>query len=543
MAAEDKADKSAGEGIEHQEAAGDVVTREMKIGAEAAAQGQGTTGYESLSIWENVKIFKMNALICFLVTFSAATDGYQIALIGNIIANEGFVKKFGTQTDANGETVLASSILSAWSSIGSVGQIVGMTTLPFLSDRFGRKVAMFWYWFLLAISVLVESVASNWQAWLVAKLIGGIGVGCLQSTIPTYVSEVSPVRIRGAFLMCYSLWWLIGQFFAPVALQVMSTYDPDNYLTPVYTQWSQIGLMLIIYLIIPESPAWCATKGRETQAKKILRILYKGVADFDVDHQYQLLVLNIEHERELAAQQRNEKWYAIFKGTDGLRTLVSLWTLMAQQFIGLGVFLSFGSYFFQQAGIEDPFKVTCITSGINIFFSFVVVYLAEAIGRRWLACSGTTLCWLCNVAVGILGVVTKGKVTNNLLILFACLWNVGLVANGATGWGFIGEISAQRLRPYTAGFAAASTCVVGVVFGVLVPYMVNANQWNWGLKTCWFFAGLGLPFTVAMWFLIPETAGRSAAELDELFERKVRPWRFHKETTMTQRLVEAKTDA
>ncbi|KAL3443159.1 general substrate transporter [Aspergillus insuetus] len=542
MAAEDKTEP---QGIEHQEISDDVATHTMKTTAEAAAQGQGTTGYESLSIWETVKTFKMNAFICFLVTFSAATDGYQIALIGNIIANTGFVQKFGTDTNANGETVLASSILSAWTSIGSVGQIIGMTTLPFLSDRFGRKVAMFWYWFLLALSVTVESVATNWKSWLVAKMLGGIGVGCLQSTIPTYVSEVAPVRIRGAFLMCYSLWWLIGQFFAPVALQVMSTYDPDNYLTPVYTQWSQIGLMLIIYLVIPESPAWCASKGaaREGQAKKVLRLLYKGVPGFNVEHHYRLLVLNIEHERAIAAEQRNEKWYAIFKGTDGLRTLVSLWTLMAQMFIGLGVFLTFGSYFFQQAGIEDPFKVTCITSGINIFFSFVVIYLSETVGRRWLACSGTTLCWACNVAVGILGVVPQGRVTNSLLILFACLWNVGLVANGATGWGFIGEISAQRLRPYTAGFAAASTCVVGVVFGVLVPYMVNANQWNWGLKTCWLFAGLGLPFTVAMWFLIPETSGRSAAELDELFERKVKPWRFHKETTMTQRLVEEKAEA
>lgn len=83
--------------------------------------------------------------------------------------------------------------------------------------------------------------------------------------------------------------------------------------------------------------------------------------------------------------------------------------------------------------------------------------------------------------------------------------DIGLTANGATGWGFIGEISSQRLRPYTAGFAAASTCVVGVVMGVLVPYMINETEWDWGLKTAWFYAGLGLPFMVAMWFLIPET--------------------------------------
>jgi len=83
MAIQEKTDNSpAAEGIEHQETVGgDVVTHEMKIGAEAAAQGQGATGYESLSIWQTVKKFKMNALVCLLVTFSAATDGYQIAYV------------------------------------------------------------------------------------------------------------------------------------------------------------------------------------------------------------------------------------------------------------------------------------------------------------------------------------------------------------------------------------------------------------------------------------------------------------------------------
>jgi hypothetical protein len=63
---------------------------------------------------------------------------------------------------------------------------------------------------------------------------------------------------------------------------------------------------------------------------------------------------------------------------------------------------------------------------------------------------------------------------------------------------------------------------------VLTPYMVNANEWNWELKTAWFYAGIGkfascactetlrsvntevvigLPFVIGMWLLIPETAG------------------------------------
>lgn len=54
---------------------------------------------------------------------------------------------------------------------------------------------------------------------------------------------------------------------------------------------------------------------------------------------------------------------------------------------------------------------------------------------------------------------------------------VGLQCSGSTGWGFVGEISSQRLRPYTAGFAAAISCVGGVIMNVLVPYMLNENQW------------------------------------------------------------------
>lgn len=282
---------------------------------------------------------------------------------------------------------------------------------------------MFWLWVLLAISIVFECAARDWKVWLFAKFFGGWGVGCLQSTIPTYIAEIAPVRIRGIMLMGYSLWWIVGQFFAPVALQVLSQSNPDDYKTAVYSQWAMIGLMFIIFCIVPESPAWCVSRGKEEQAKKMLKRLHWEVKDYDVDHQYHLLVLNEEHERAVAAEQSREKWYAIFKGQDGFRTIVSLWTLMAQQLIGLGIFFAYATYFFQQAGLKDPFKITCITSGINIAFSVVVMYLSDTVGRRLLACSGTTLCWVCCVVVGILGVVPANGATDKLLVVFTCFWS------------------------------------------------------------------------------------------------------------------------
>ncbi|RSL97228.1 hypothetical protein CDV31_013136 [Fusarium ambrosium] len=508
------------------------------LAAVAAAKGQTTTGYESMTVWETIKAFKICCLVCFAAAFSAATDGYQIALIGNIVANPGFVEQFGTIRDGNGKVALDSPILSAWASVGNVGQIIGMVSLPFLSGQLGRKAAMYALWFVLAISVAVECVAREWQTWLGAKLLGGVGVGCMQTTIPTYISEVAPTRVRGTFLTCYSLWWITGQFFAPVALQVIGQYDPMNFRLPIYTQWSQIGLMLIVYLCIPESPAWCLSMGSPERARKSLQFLYKDAPDFDIDHHCQVTLITLEHEREVAARLKCEKWYSIFRGVDGFRTIVSCCTLMAQMFIGMGLFFTYGSYFYQQAGMDDPFMATCITSGISILASLIVVYFSETIGRRPLATWGTTICWACNVFVGILGVVPQVHATHILLVLFAVFWNIGLVANTAVGYGYIGEISSQRLRHFTAGFAAASTCVVGVGLNFLIAPMISASEWNWGLKTCWFFAGTGAICTAAVWLLVPETSGRSPAELDELFERKIKPWQFRQTTTATQDLIE-----
>ncbi|KAM0260004.1 hypothetical protein ACHAPA_010450 [Fusarium lateritium] len=442
--------------------------------------GQLSSGYESLSLWQTVKVFKVATAYCFAAAFSAATDGYQIGINGSIIANKGFVHQFATATNADGDEYLTAPILAGWSSIMSVGQIMGMLTIPFLSDRYGRKMAMWTYWTILVSSVLCETLARSWPVWLAAKLLAGVGVGCLQSTLPVYISECAPTRIRGGLLMCYSLWWTIGSFFAYIALQLLNRKNPNIWLTPIYTQWAQIGII----------------RGNADRAKKQLLRLNRGVVDYDEERQYQIIVQTFEHKREVAAVQKKEHWYAIFRGIDGLRTVISLWPNLTQQFIGLTLFATFGTYFFQQAGLADPFTIKCITSSINITTLLIVVLVADKIGRRRISCYATTLSWTCCVVIGILGLIPRTTVTSNIFVLFVCLWNIGMISNGAAGWGFIAEISSLRLRPYKAGFGAACTCVAGVVMNVLTPYMVNANKWNWGFKTGWFYAGVGLPFVI-----------------------------------------------
>jgi hypothetical protein len=56
-----------------------IEARPGTVAAEAVAQGQLTTGYEDLGVWQTIKRFKIASAICFFAALSAATDGYQIS--------------------------------------------------------------------------------------------------------------------------------------------------------------------------------------------------------------------------------------------------------------------------------------------------------------------------------------------------------------------------------------------------------------------------------------------------------------------------------
>ena len=113
---------------------------------------------------------------------------------------------------------------------------------------------------------------------------------------------------------------------------------------------------------------------------------------------------------------------------------------------------------------------------------------------------------MCLFCLRASGVSLKWSITINHNKLTIVSLDIGISANGAAGWGYTGEISSQRLRPYTSGFAASANSISGLIMSVLTPYMVNANKWDWKLKTGFFYAGVGLPWVIGTWLLVPETA-------------------------------------
>ncbi|OWZ56696.1 sugar transporter [Cryptococcus neoformans c45] len=478
--------------------------------------------FADLGTLQALKQYKLLGFVAMAAAFSASLDGYQINLNGGIVSNKGFIR----QMAARGTKAIDGKYVSAWGGIQSAGQTVGQIFLQYATDALGRKYALYILWGFLVASIFAETFASHWSHWLVAKLFSGIGVGMLQATMPVYLSEIAPTQLRGFFINAYSFWFCLGQLAASIALNELNEMKPDDFRTAIYTQWPMVGVMGIVFLLLPESPWWLVSKGKLEKGSKMLSRYQGHLQGYSVEEEIAIMTATLEEAKVIAKRQGQEGQWAVFKGSNLFRLFIASWPKMIQQFVGLSVFNTYATYFFQLAGNSNPFLVTVILSCVQLISMLITVSLSDNIGRRPLTVYPYGITVVSVLALGIIGCFDySSKSLGSLLIFFACLATFSTTGASAIGYAYAAEIPTQRLRAQTAGWGLALSNMIAIMFSFCTPLMLNGTA-KWNVKTGFFFAGTGSVATVVGWFILPEVARRTPAEIDELFEKKVNPRKF-----------------
>jgi MFS transporter, SP family, general alpha glucoside:H+ symporter len=153
------------------------------------------------------------------------------------------------------------------------------------------------------------------------------------------------------------------------------------------------------------------------------------------------------------------------------------------------------------------------------------------IGRRSLYFYG--LCGLFSMLLimGFLGLVpdshrdASALATGSLMIVWALIYQLTV---GTVCYSLVAELSTRRLQIKTVVLGRNLYNIAAIITNVFTPYMVNPSAWDWGNFTAFFWAGLCFLCIVYTYFRIPEPRGRTFAELDLLFERKVSARKFAK---------------
>jgi MFS transporter, SP family, general alpha glucoside:H+ symporter len=112
----------------------------------------------------------------------------------------------------------------------------------------------------------------------------------------------------------------MGSIICSVMMQQLNQRHPDNYLLAMRILWAPIGLMILCWVLIPESPWFHARRGNKDKAIKTMKQLYGGIKGYNFEEEYGIIARTIEHERDQL--QESPKYIHVFKGINLVGTSV-----------------------------------------------------------------------------------------------------------------------------------------------------------------------------------------------------------------------------
>ncbi|RYO93115.1 hypothetical protein DL766_010141 [Monosporascus sp. MC13-8B] len=387
-------------------------------------------------------------------------------------------------------------------------------------ELFGRKWTFFTCVVLTAALVFIQFFARSLQVLLVGELLCGLVLGCFVVIGPTYASEVCPMALRGYLTSFTNLCFVTGQLLGNgVTAATAPLTDHWAYSIPFALQWFWVALILPGMFFIPESPWWLVRKGRLEDARDALRKLSSRHVDIEP-----MLALITETNRLELDMEAGSTYLDTIKGVNLRRTEISAGVYITQVLSGIYL-INYGTYFFQQAGLEtqDAFYMGIGFLAVGWVCTVLSWFLLARFGRRRIFNVGLSVLIFLMFIIGILDSIPGRPPgvawTESTLML---VWNGAYdLSVGPIVFVILGECSATRVRSKTIAVATAAQAIVGIIMTVAIPYMINPDQANMQGKLGYFFGGLGALCLVWSYFRIPETKNRTYEELDLLFDREV----------------------
>ncbi|RYP38602.1 hypothetical protein DL767_002538 [Monosporascus sp. MG133] len=387
-------------------------------------------------------------------------------------------------------------------------------------ELFGRKWTFFACVVLTAALVFIQFFARSLQVLLVGELLCGLVLGCFVVIGPTYASEVCPMALRGYLTSFTNLCFVTGQLLGNgVTAATARLTNHWAYSIPFALQWFWVAVILPGMFFIPESPWWLVRKGRLEDARDALRKLSSKHVDIEP-----MLTLITETDRLELDMEAGSTYLDTIKGVNLRRTEISAGVYITQVLSGIYL-INYGTYFFQQAGLEtqDAFYMGIGFLAVGWVCTVLSWFLLARFGRRRIFNIGLSVLIFLMFIIGILDSIPgrpSGVAWAESTLML--VWNGAYdLSVGPIVFVILGECSATRVRSKTIAVATAAQAIVGIIMTVAIPYMINPDQANMQGKLGYFFGGLGALCLVWSYFRIPETKNRTYEELDLLFDREV----------------------
>ncbi|KAH7166550.1 general substrate transporter [Dactylonectria macrodidyma] len=489
---------------------------------------QGADIDRNMTVWQAIKMYPGAITWSFLLSSSIIMEGYDIVLIGNLVAQPAFQKAYGGWYGEKLGYQISGPWQSGLGNATAVGTIFGAFANGWLTQRFGYRLTLVASLAAVTGFIFITFFAQSLPMLLVGSTLCGLPWGVFATMAPAYASEICPMALRGYLANYVCLCWALGQLLAAgVLFSFESNSTQWAYRIPFALQWMWPIPLMIVLWFTPESPYWLARKNRLDDAKNVLRrISAKGSkSDEDLDKQLAMIVHTNKIESE---HTKGSSYLDCFKGINLRRTEIVCMVFVAQNTTGVGIGGT-PTYFFLQAGVDssNAFKFATGALGlasVGVIISWALIY---RIGRRTLYVWACGLCTMLMLLIGILATIPQTSAVSFGQAGLVLAWEIIFYATiGPVCYAIIGEIPAVSVRSKSICLARIAYYITQILNNTYGPYMINPTEGDWKGKVGYFWAGLSLLTFAWAFFRLPETKGRTFEEIDILFADKTSARKF-----------------
>lgn len=468
------------------------------------------------------KISPMAVGMAAFAAFGGFLYGYDTGYISGVKEMPGWLETF-TDAGPDGTHVLSSGKNSLVTSILSAGTFCGALAAYPVGDTLGRRFGIIAYLGLFVIGVALQTGGQNLAAFVVGRVFAGLGVGGTSCLVPMYQAECAPKSIRGGLVACYQWMITIGLLIAAIVVNgTKNMSGKASYQIPIGLQFIWAAILVVGLAILPESPRYLLMKGRDEQARRALsRVLRADVDSQEVNEELAEIAANLHHERAIGATSYLD-CFRSGPGRNALRTWTGIGLQALQQLTGINFIFYYGTQFFKNSGIANPFLITIATNVVNVGMTVPGIWAVDKLGRRSLllyGAAGMAISQLIVAAVGV-AVSTNNQAGQKVLVAFVCIFIAHFAATwGPLAWVVTSEIYPTATRAKQMSMSTASNWLLNFGIGYATPYLVDDVPGSAGLKSnvFWIWSGCCFLCFAFVYFLIPETKGLSLEQVDILY--------------------------
>lgn len=279
---------------------------------------------------------------------------------------------------------------------------------------------------------------------------------------------------------------------------------------------------LVFVYFLPETPGWLISQGRFAEAESSLRF-FRGQsrslsAPISASCRAELDTLiaknrsgNDGRSETLLQKLRQPGLYRPLGIMFGFFTL--------QQGSGLFVIIVYAAKVTQDAGVQlDPFLSAVYLGCIRIVGTLLIGFLMDRFGRRVLAMVSGAVMGASMFAIA--AYMASGSTWQqswlplSLILLYFLAGSLGLLTLPFT---MLAEVYPQRYRGLASGLTTCVLFLMCFVFTKLYPTMANHMG---SVQLFRFYGAVSLVSVVYVWFLLPETKGKTLEQIADSFRRR-----------------------